>query len=62
MGIVFFKLNCTPRWRERLPTIEIPALVFHEIPGSRLLVLKEAATAIPDAATGEVAEAMLALG
>ena len=33
-----------------------------EIPGSRLLVLEEAATAIPDAAAGEVAEAMLALG
>ncbi len=33
-----------------------------EIPGSRLLVLEEAATAIPDAAADEVAEAMLALG
>jgi hypothetical protein len=32
------------------------------IPGSRLLVLEEAATAIPGAATGGVAEAMLALG
>jgi len=32
-----------------------------EIPGSRLLVLEDAATAIPDAAAGEVAEAMLAL-
>jgi hypothetical protein len=31
-------------------------------PGARLLVLEEAATAIPDAAAGEVAEAMLALG
>jgi hypothetical protein len=32
-----------------------------EIPGARLLVLEHAATAIPDAATGEVAAAMLAL-
>jgi len=32
-----------------------------EIPGARLLVLEEAATAIPDAATGEVAAAMLSL-
>jgi pimeloyl-ACP methyl ester carboxylesterase len=79
MGMVFSKLDCEPRWRERLPEIEVPTLVVHgrrdpffpvgngeaiarEIPGSRLLVLKEAATAIPDAAAGEVAEAMLALG
>ncbi|HEX3328765.1 MAG TPA: alpha/beta hydrolase [Gaiellales bacterium] len=32
-----------------------------EIPGARLLVLEQAARAIPDAATGEVATAMLAL-
>jgi pimeloyl-ACP methyl ester carboxylesterase len=32
-----------------------------EIPGARLLVLERAATAIPDAAAGEVAEAMLSL-
>jgi pimeloyl-ACP methyl ester carboxylesterase len=32
-----------------------------EIPGARLLVLEGAATRIPDAAAGEVAEAMLAL-
>jgi len=32
-----------------------------EIPGARLLVLERAATAIPDAAAGEVAAAMLAL-
>ncbi len=31
-------------------------------PRRRLLVLEEAGTAIPDAAAGEVAEAMLALG
>lgn len=79
MGMVFSKLDCTPRWRERLPDIEIPTLVIHgrrdpffpvgngeaiarEIPGARLLVLDEAATAIPDSASGEVAEAMLALG
>ncbi|MFG2496922.1 alpha/beta fold hydrolase [Streptomyces sp. NPDC048441] len=79
LGMVFSKLDCTPRWRERLPEIEIPTLVVHgsrnrffpvgngvaiahEVPGARLLVLKEAATAIPDAAVGEVTEAMLALG
>jgi pimeloyl-ACP methyl ester carboxylesterase len=79
MSMVFSKLNCKPRWRERLPEIEVPTLVVHgrldpffpvgngeaiarEIPGARLLVLEEAATAIPDTAAGEVAEAMLALG
>ena len=79
LGMVFAKLNCTPRWRERLPGIEVPTLVVHgrrdpffpvgngeaiarEIPKARLLVLEDAATAIPDAAAGEVAEAMLTLG
>jgi pimeloyl-ACP methyl ester carboxylesterase len=79
MGMVFSKIDCTPRWRERLPEIEVPTLVVHgrrdlffpvgngeamarEIPGARLLVLDEAATAIPGAAAGAVAEAMLALG
>ncbi|MET9185794.1 alpha/beta hydrolase [Streptomyces tendae] len=79
LGMVFSRLDCAPRWRERLPEIGIPALVVHgrrdpffpvgngaaiarEIPRARLLVLEEAATAIPDAAVGEVAEAMLALG
>ena len=78
LGMVFSKLDCKPRWRERLPSIEIPTLVVHgrrnpffpvgngeaiarEIPGAQLLVLEEAATAIPDAAAEEVAEAMLAL-
>ncbi len=78
MGMVFSKLNCKPRWRERLPELELPALVVHgrrdtffpvgngealarEIPGARLLVLEQAATAIPDAAADEVAAAMLAL-
>ena len=79
MGMVFSKLDCNPRWRERLPEIQVPTLVVHGrrdpffpvgngeaiarvIPGARLLVLAEAATSIPDAAAGEVAEAMLALG
>ena len=79
MGMVFSSLDCKPRWRERLPEIEVPTLVVHgrrdrffpvgngeaiarEIPGARLLVLKEAATAVPDAAVGEVTEAMLTLG
>ncbi|MGW5613023.1 alpha/beta fold hydrolase [Streptomyces sp. NPDC003877] len=79
MGIVFAALDCTPRWRERLPGIGLPTLVVHgrrnrffpvgngeaiarTVPGARLLVLDEAATAIPDADVGEVADAMLALG
>jgi pimeloyl-ACP methyl ester carboxylesterase len=36
--------------------------IAREVRGARLLVLEDAATAIPDAAAGEVAEAMLALG
>ncbi|MFD3539108.1 alpha/beta fold hydrolase [Streptomyces sp. NPDC058662] len=79
MGTVFSRLDCTPRWRERLPEIQVPALVVHgrrdrffpvgnaealarEIPGARLLVLQEAANAIPDAAVGEVTDTMLGLG
>jgi pimeloyl-ACP methyl ester carboxylesterase len=78
LGVVFAKLNCKPRWRERLPELKVPTLVVHgrrdpffpvgngeaiarAIPGARLLVLEDAATAIPDAAAGEVAEAMLTL-
>jgi pimeloyl-ACP methyl ester carboxylesterase len=78
MGLVFSKLDCEPRWRERLPELAIPVLVVHgrrdmffpvgngealarEIPSERLLVLDQAATAIPDAAADEVAAAMLAL-
>ncbi|MEV0535570.1 alpha/beta hydrolase [Kitasatospora sp. NPDC050463] len=79
LGLVFSRLDCKPRWRERLSEIEVPTLVVHgrrdpffpvgngeaiagEIPGARLLVLREAATAIPDAAVGEITEAMLTLG
>ena len=78
IGAVFGRLDCKPRWRERLPELAIPALVMHgrhdpffpvgngealarEIPGARLLVLEEAATALPAAAAGDVAGAMLAL-
>ncbi|MET9956100.1 alpha/beta hydrolase [Streptomyces sp. NPDC006339] len=78
LGLVFSRLDCAPRWRERLPDIEVPTLVVHgrhdrffpvgngealarEIPGARLLVLEEAATAIPAAAVGRVTEAMLTL-
>lgn len=79
LGMVFSRLDCVPRWRERLPEIKLPTLVVHgrrdrffpvgnaeaiarEIPGARLLVLEEAATAIPDTAAGAVTEAMLTLG
>jgi pimeloyl-ACP methyl ester carboxylesterase len=75
---VFARLDCTPRWRERLAELAIPTLVVHgrldpffpvgnaealarEIPGARLLVLEQASTAIPGAAAGEVAAAMLDL-
>ncbi|HET9102566.1 MAG TPA: alpha/beta hydrolase [Solirubrobacteraceae bacterium] len=78
LGLVFSKLNCRPRWRERLPELALPALVVHgrrdrffpvgngealarEIPGARLLALKQAATAIPDVAVDQIAAAMLAL-
>ncbi|MFE0317421.1 alpha/beta fold hydrolase, partial [Streptomyces albogriseolus] len=79
LGMVFARLDCTPRWRERLPEIKVPTLVVHgrrdrffpvgnaeaiarEIPGARLLVLEEAASAIPDTAVDAVTEAMLTLG
>ena len=29
MGMVFSKLDCKPRWRERLPEIDVPTLVVH---------------------------------
>src|SRR6266540_5470442 len=29
MAMVFSKLDCQPRWRERLPELAIPALVVH---------------------------------
>jgi pimeloyl-ACP methyl ester carboxylesterase len=79
LGLVFSRLDCAPRWRERLPEIEVPALVVHgrrdpffpvgngeaiahAISGARLLVLEEAAMAIPDGAVAEITEAMLTLG
>ncbi|GAA4436237.1 alpha/beta fold hydrolase [Actinokineospora soli] len=77
LGMVFAKLDCAPRWRERLPEIAVPTLVVHgrrdrffpvgngealarEIPNARLLVLEDAATAIPAKAADEIADAMLA--
>ena len=78
LGMVFGRLDCKPRWRERLAELAMPVLVVHgrrdpffpvgngealarEIPGARLLVLERASRAIPDAAAGEVATAMLGL-
>ncbi len=29
MGLVFSKLDCNPRWRERLPELAVPTLVVH---------------------------------
>ena len=34
MGMTFSTLDCTPRWRERLPEIEVPTLVVHGRRGS----------------------------
>jgi pimeloyl-ACP methyl ester carboxylesterase len=78
LGTVFSRLDCAPRWRERLGQLTLPTLVVHgradpffpvgngealaaEIPGARLLVLDGMGTALRDAATDEVAAAMLAL-
>lgn len=78
LGTVFARLDCKPRWRERLSELATPALVVHgrrdpffpigngealarEIPGARLLVLEQAATAIPVVAVGEVAAEMIGL-
>lgn len=77
LGMVFARLDCAPRWRERLGDLTAPTLVVHgradpffplgngealaaAIPGARLLVLDGVGTALPDAATGDVAAAMLA--
>jgi pimeloyl-ACP methyl ester carboxylesterase len=76
LGTVFGRLDCGPRWRERLSELAFPTLVVHgrrdkffplgngealarEIPGARLLVLEDAATAIPGSATSEVAAEMI---
>ncbi|MFB7946097.1 alpha/beta fold hydrolase [Kitasatospora phosalacinea] len=75
IGLVFSRLDCTPRWRERLPGIALPTLVVH---GRRnrffpvgnaealareipgaRLLVLDAATALPASAAGEVAAAML---
>lgn len=78
-GLVFSRLVCAPRWRERLSGLDLPVLVVHgrrdpffpvgnaevlagEIPGAQLMIIDDAATAIPDVATDAIAAAMLALG
>ncbi|PSL44627.1 pimeloyl-ACP methyl ester carboxylesterase [Saccharothrix carnea] len=78
LGMVFARLDCTPRWRERLGDLTAPTLVLHgranlffpvgngealaaQIPGARLLVLDDMATALPNAAADRVAAAMLDL-
>lgn len=78
MGMVFSKLDCTPRWRERLPEIDVPTLVVHgrrdpffplgnaEAIARKIpgarMLVHAGATAIADAALADVADAMLALG
>ena len=78
LGMVFARLDCAPRWRERLGDLAVPTLVVHgranlffpvgngealaaQIPGARLLVVDDMATALPDAAADRVAAAMLDL-
>ena len=48
--------------RDRFFPLGNGEVLAREIRGARLLVLEDAAGAIPDAAAGEVADAMLALG
>src|SRR5215218_10757192 len=36
LGTVFSKLDCTPRWRERLPEIGVPTLVLEEAAAASL--------------------------
>jgi hypothetical protein len=47
--------------RDRFFPVGNGEALVRKIPGARLLVLEQAATAIPDTAAGEVAAAMLAL-
>ena len=68
IGIVFSKLDCTPRWRERLSELDIPTLVVHGakdpfFPVGNGIVLAEEipSTAIPSSAISEVASSMLLL-
>ncbi|MFE3203275.1 alpha/beta fold hydrolase [Embleya sp. NPDC059237] len=77
MGMVFSRLDCAPRWRERLPDIEIPTLVVHgrrdpffPLANSEAiaheipeaqLLILDAATTIPNTAIAKVTEAMLTL-
>ncbi|MGW4802683.1 alpha/beta fold hydrolase [Kitasatospora sp. NPDC004272] len=77
LGVVFSRLDCTPRWRERLPGLDLPTLVVH---GRRdrffpvgnaealareipgaRLLVLDAAGALPASAAEEVAAAMLGL-
>jgi pimeloyl-ACP methyl ester carboxylesterase len=78
LAMVFSRLDCTPRWRERLNELAVPTLIVHgradpffpvgngqaltaQIPGARLLVIDDMATAVPDTATDPIAAAMLDL-
>ncbi len=76
LGVVFARLDCTPRWRERLAELAMPTLVVHGrrdpfFPvgnGEALareipgarLLVLDAATVIPRPAVDDVATAMLA--
>ena len=78
LGMVFSRLDCTPRWRERLGDLTLPTLIVHgradpffpvgngqalaaQVPGARLLVIDDMATALSDTAVDEIAAAMLDL-
>ncbi len=78
LAMVFARIDCAPRWRERLGDLAIPTLVVHgranrffpvgngealatQIPGARLPVIDDMATALPDTTADEIAAAMLSL-
>lgn len=51
LGMTFSRIDCTPRWRERLPEISVPTLVVHGRHDPFFLVEngEAIATEIPDA-------------
>lgn len=78
LGMVFAKLDCTPRWRDRLGEIAVPTLVVHgrrdgffplgngEAIAAEIpgaqLLVIEGASALPDAAVPAVVDAMVGIG
>lgn len=77
LGMVFSRIDCAPRWRERLRQLEVPTLVVHgradpffpvgngEVLAAEIpaarLLVLDMGTALRQAAADQVAAAMLAL-